>query len=115
MEYDRETGRYTYWQHGIMMADQITGEPETFRNVVVMYSPMTTMKHGYHVTEFTNGGEGYFACGGKIIPMKWTCDGDKEPFRFFTLDGEPLPFGAGNTYIAITDPAGSVTWTWVDM
>ena len=51
--------------------------------------------------------------GGKIVPMKWTCDGDKEPFRFFTLEGEPLAFGAGNTYIAITDPAGSVNWTWI--
>lgn len=111
MEYDAETGRYTYWQHGTMMKDQITKEPETFRNVVVMFSPMSTIKHGYHVTEFTDGGEGWFACGGKIIPMKWTCDGDKEPFRFFTLEGQPLAFGAGNTYIAVTDPAGDVTWT----
>ena len=110
MEYDAETGRYTYWQHGIMMADQITEEPETFRNVVTMFVPMTTMKHGYHVADFLAGGTGYYACGGKIIPMTWTCAGDKEPFRFFTESGEPLAFGAGNTYIAISSDAGSVTW-----
>lgn len=110
MEYDAESGRYVYWQYGDMMVDQITEEPETFRNVVTMFVPMTTMKHGYHVADFNAGGTGYYACGGKIIPMTWTCSGDKEPFRFFTEDGEPLPFGAGNTYIAISSDAGSVTW-----
>ena len=84
MEYDDETGRYTYWQYGNMMVDQITEEPETFRNVVTMFVPMTTMRHGYHVADFLAGGAGYYACGGKIIPITWTCSGDKEPFRFFT-------------------------------
>ena len=114
MKYDAESGRYTYWQYDKMMVDQITGEPETFRNVVTMFVPMTTMKHSYHVADFLQGGEGYFACGGKIIPITWTCSGDKEPFRFFTADGQPLPFGAGNTYIAISSPAGEVTWTAPD-
>ena len=111
MKYDAETGRYVYWQYDKMMVDQITEEPETFRNVVTMFVPMTTMKHAYHVADFLQGGDGYFACGGKIIPITWTCSGDQEPFRFFTLDGEPLAFGAGNTYIAISSPAGEVTWT----
>lgn len=112
MEYDPETGRYTYWQYGKMMADQITEEPETFRNVVMMFTPtMTTAtKHAYHVADFLQGGTGYYACGGKIIPITWTCSGDKEPFRFFTESGEPLAFGAGNTYIAISSDAGEVTW-----
>ena len=111
MKYDAETGRYVYWQYDKMMVDQITEEPETFRNVVAMFVPMTTMKHNYHVADFLQGGEGYYACGGKIIPITWTCGGDKEPFRFFTTDGQPLAFGAGNTYIAISSPAGEVTWT----
>jgi len=111
MEYDAETGKYVYWQYGKMMADQITEEPETFRNVVTMFVPMTTMKHGYHVADFLAGGEGYYACGGRIVPITWTCSGNKEPFRFFDADGEPLAFGAGNTYIAISSPAGEVAWT----
>ena len=110
MKYNAETGRYEYWQYKELMVDQITGEPETFRNVVTMFVPMTTMKHAYHVADFLQGGTGYYACGGKIIPITWTCSGDKEPFRFFTESGEPLPFGAGNTYIAISSDAGSVTW-----
>ena len=111
MKYDAETGRYTYWQYDKMMVDQITEEPETFENVVVMFAEMTTMRHNYHVADFLQGGEGFFACNGKIIPMVWTCAGDNEPFRFFTEAGEPLAFGVGNTYIAISSPTGEVTWT----
>lgn len=111
MEYDAETGKYVYWQYGEMMVDQITEEPETFENVVTMFVPMTTMKHGYHVADFLQGGSGYYACNGRIIPITWTCGGDQEPFRFFTESGDPLPFGTGNTYIAISSPAGEVTWS----
>ena len=111
MKYDAGAGRYVYWQYDKMMVDQITGEPETFENVVTMFVPMTTMKHGYHVADFLQGGEGYYACNGRIIPITWTCSGDNEPFRFFTTGGEPLAFGAGNTYIAISSPAGGVTWS----
>ncbi len=111
MQYDPETGKYVYWQYEKMMTDQITGEPETFRNVVTIFTEMTTMKHSYHVANFVAGGNGYYACGGKIIPILWTCDSETSPFRFFTEDGTPLAFGAGNTYIAITSPAGSVTWS----
>jgi hypothetical protein len=110
MEFNPETGKYTYWQYNKMMVDQITEEPEAFQNVVTMFVPMTTIGHGYHEADFLQGGTGYYACGGKIIPITWTCSGDKEPFRFFTESGEPLAFGVGNTYIAITSPAGSVTW-----
>jgi hypothetical protein len=110
MEFNPETGKYTYWQYNKMMVDQITEEPEEFQNVVTMFVPMTTIGHGYHEADFLQGGTGYYACGGKIIPITWTCSGDKEPFRFFTESGEPLAFGVGNTYIAITSPAGSVTW-----
>ena len=111
MEYDTETGKYVYWQYDKMMVDQITEEPEAFRNVVTMMVPMSTITYGYHIADFNAGGTGYYACGGKIIPITWTCAGDKEPFRFFTEDGQPLAFGAGNTYIAITSDKGEVTWT----
>lgn len=110
MEYDAELGKYVFWQYGKMMADQITEEPETFENVVVMGTNLS-MSGVYQVADFLAGGEGYYACNGKIIPITWTCSGDKEPFRFFTAEGEPLPFGVGNTYIAITAPDGEVTWS----
>ena len=62
----------------------------------------------YHIADFNAGGKGYFACGGKLIPIVWMCGGDKEPFRFFTESGEPLELGRGNTYMAICTPQSPV-------
>ena len=109
MKYDAELGRYVYYQYEQMMVDQITGETEAFQNVIIMHANITT--NGiYHVADFEAGGEGYFACGGKLIPIKWECDGANSPFRFLTMDGEVLEMGRGNTYIAICTPESPVVY-----
>ena len=109
MIYNPETGTYVCHQYGKAMADLITNTPEDFENVVVMYANISR-KDEFHVADFVAGGTGYFACGGKIIPITWTCDSEQSPFRFFTADGEPLPFGQGKSYIAICSPDSNVTW-----
>ena len=109
MIYDADLGKYTYNQYGKLMQDQITGETEAFENVVVMFANIT-VNNIYQVADFVAGGTGYYACGGKIIPITWSCDGEQSPFRFFTAEGQPLSFGQGSTYIAITQPESSVVW-----
>lgn len=109
MTYDAEAGKYVFNQYGKVMQDLMTEETEMFRNVVIMNADITT-EGIYFVADFNAGGTGYFACGGKIIPILWACDGDEEPFCFFTAEGEPLDLGVGNTYIAICAPDSAVTW-----
>ena len=109
MEYDEELGQYVYYQYGDMMVDQITGQTEAYENVIIMYTDVW-MNGIYQVTDFTQGGSGYYACGGKLIPINWTCADEDSPFCFFTLDGEPLQIGVGRTYIAITDIGSKVVW-----
>ena len=107
MVYDESTGKYAFNQYGKVMTDLKTEEVEAFRNVIVMYADITTTGI-YHIADFNAGGKGYFACGGKLIPIVWMCGGDKEPFRFFTESGEPLKLGRGNTYMAICTPQSPV-------
>ena len=109
MVYDAELGKYVYNQYGKVMQDQITGETESFENVIIMQA-VTDTWDVYQITEFTDGGSGYFACGGKIVPILWTCDSDTEPFRFMTMDGQELVLGMGNSYIAIMDVSNPVEW-----
>ena len=109
MEYDATLGKYVYYQYGQMMADQITGETEAFENVIIMHTNIT-MNGIYHTADFVAGGTGYFACGGKLVPITWTCESEDSPFRFFTQDGEPLNLGMGNSYIAICSPDSPVVW-----
>lgn len=109
MVYDSESGLYTFWQYQTMMADYYTGEAEQYRNVVVMFADIS-MNGNYHQADFVSGGTGYYACGGKIIPMQWTCADEDSAFRFWTEAGEPLYFGQGRTYIAICTADSPVTY-----
>lgn len=109
MAYDAAEGKYVFTQYGQVMQDLLTEETEMFRNVLVMNASITT-DGIYFVADFNAGGTGYFACGGKLIPITWTCAGDDQPFCFFTADGTPLELGVGNTYIAICTPESPVVW-----
>lgn len=105
MVYDSELGKYVWNQYNKEMTDQITGEKEAFTNVLILETNVTN--NGiYHAADFLAGGTGYYANGGQIVPITFTCDGDTEPLRFFNADGSELEQGVGNTYIAIA-PAGS--------
>ena len=110
MVYDAELGKYVYHQYGKMMADADTNEPEGFENVIIMIGKDKLDEIGYHIFDFNGGGEGYFACGGKIIPILWSCAGDDQPFTFTTLDGEPLNLGVGSTYIGIAATGSKVAY-----
>ena len=100
MKYDPATGKYVYHQYGKVMTDQITGEEEAFNNVLILTAGLFE-NYIYTEATFHTGGEGYYACGGKIIPILWECDYGESPFRFMTLDGEPLAVNVGNTYMGI--------------
>ena len=108
MNYNADTGLYEFNQYGKTMVDEATGEAESFTNVIVMYTKMS-YKEGYHHADFVAGGNGYFACGGKIIPIRWKCTGEDQPFTFYTQDGEVLNMGIGRTYIALTVDGAPVT------
>lgn len=101
MVYNEDLGKYVYNQYGKAMADADTNEPEAFENVIVMIGNDKLDGTGYHIFDFLSGGDGYFACGGKIIPIKWSCAGEHEPFTYTTVDGEPLDLGVGSTYVGI--------------
>ena len=100
MKYNPSTGKYEYNQYGKVMTDQITGEVEAFNNVLILDA---SVYENYIYTEanFQCGGDGYYACGGKLIPIVWECERGRNPFQITTLDGEPLNFNVGNTYMSI--------------
>ena len=106
---DAELGKYAWSQYGKVMQDQISGETEAFTNVLIL-SAKVTNEGLYHYADFEAGGTGYYANGGKLIPITWTCNGEREPFLFYTEDGQELQMGVGNTYIAILPEDGSVEY-----
>lgn len=109
LDYDPEIGKYVYTQYGKVMEDGDTGEREAYTNIIIMRANVTR-EGAFQVADFCAGGEGFFACGGKIIPILWGCDGEDQPFWYTTLDGTPLEMGVGNSYIAITDSTDSLVY-----
>ena len=91
------------------MKDGDTEEVEAYTNVIVMHANIS-MYSAWQVVDFCAGGDGYFACGGKLIPIKWGCDAEDQPLWFTTMDGQPLQMGVGNTYIAITEPGSRIVY-----
>ena len=109
MVYDAALGKYVYNQYGKAMVVGDTQDPECFTNVIVMLADITRDSI-YHTADFVNGGTGYYACGGKIIPIFWGADDETSPFWFKTADGAPLELGVGNTYMAIAPQDSPVTF-----
>ena len=110
--YDAAVGRYAYWQYGQEMRDGLTNEAETYDNVIVMFpTDIHIVNSGYQVANFEDGGDGYYASGGKIIPIKWGCDDEHSPFWFTTVDGEQLCMTQGRTFIAITEVGSALSWS----
>lgn len=109
MIYDESLGKYVYNQYGKAMVVGDTEDPECFTNVIIMLADITR-GDVYYTANFTNGGTGYYANGGKIIPITWGCDGEESPFWFKTVDGQDLELGVGNTYMAIAPQDSPVTY-----
>ena len=109
MVYDESLGKYVYNQYGKAMVVGDTEDPECFTNVIIMLADITR-GDVYYTANFTNGGTGYYANGGKIIPITWGCDGEESPFWFKTVDGADLELDVGNTYMAIAPQDSPVTY-----
>ncbi len=101
MKYDAATGKYVYWQYDEEMIDENNNQPEAFRNVIVLLATVENDVNDYHVADLYTTGDGYFACGGKMIPIKWSHAGETDPLLFTLTDGTPLELGVGSTYLAI--------------
>ncbi len=109
MIYDSELGKYVWHQYGKQMVDGNSeeGAPEAFKNVIILEADITYAGM-YQQVRFDNGGTGWFATGGKAIPIMWISRDDHSAIQMTTLDGQPLYLSRGNTYIAITQFGSSI-------
>lgn len=82
------------------LADANTGETVGYENVIVLRIRTTT--DGYRMfTDQVGSGEGWFACGGRIVPIQWSRESTDSQFVYTLTDGTPLTLGIGRTYVGI--------------
>lgn len=109
MVYDPEIGEYVYNQFGKVMVDGLTGETETFKNVFVL-KVREYRKDVYYVADLLGSGDGYYACDGRVIPIKWHRENDTDPFTFTMENGAPLYQNVGRSYINLAPLDSQITF-----
>ena len=106
--YDRERGDYRFRQFGRDMYDDAEDAPVCFENVLILFCRVYN-EGVYHVAELRGSGEGFLARDGRMIPIRWSCENDGEPFVFTNADGSSLSLGTGSSYIALAPTGSTVT------
>lgn len=112
LTYNPEDGTYDAYQHGDDYVDGNNDERMSFRNIICISAETHTYESdgGRLAITLIGQGEGYFACGGKIIPIRWSRSDRYDPFTFTLEDGTPLTLGVGKTYIGITPLEGELSY-----
>ena len=107
--YNPETGLYEGYQQGGDYIDGNTGDVMTFKNVIVLHA--RTSSDGYRMfADLVGTGNGYFACNGEKVAIKWSRKSAKQPFVYTLADGTPIELGVGTTYVGILPTTSSVTF-----
>jgi hypothetical protein len=109
--YQEKTGDYTMKQLGMNYTDANTDQKVHFENILVLETKVKTIDNYGRLSQELEekSGNGYFACNGRIIPIKWSRDNATDPFCFTDYDGNPITLSVGKTYIAVVYKGAPIT------
>lgn len=102
--YDAQSKLYLASEYGEPYIDGNTGGQIGVTNVVVIRAVhgYTGDKYGHITIDLAAGsGTGYYACGGKYVDILWSKSFPDGQLRYTDLDGNPITFGRGKTYVNV--------------
>lgn len=101
--YDESTGKYLIEEFGSPYVDGNSGKQVSVTNVLVLKTDCSIIPGDAagRITVDLSQGDGWYACGGKLIPIKWSKAGVNAPLVYTTIDGQPLVLSAGTSYVNI--------------
>ncbi len=109
--FNYKDGVYEVIQHGSVYTDANTDEAITFRNVLALQAEQWYDGAGYRTYyDLIGSGTGYYACDGKIVPIKWERPTLRDAFSYTLEDGTPITLGVGTSYIAVIGQRGAVSY-----
>lgn len=107
--YDADAGHYTMKQFSRTYVDGNNNNAVTFENVLILKTGVKTIDdYGRLQVDMVGSGKGFFACGGKFVPIKWSRISANSSYVITLEDGTPLTMGVGTTYVAVTHKNGTV-------
>jgi len=111
--YNVAAGGYHVRQSNTDFIDANNNSRPVFTNVLVLRTSVSDIPDdtsGRVNVETTGRGMGHFINGGKATEINWIRTDVSSPFIFTLLDGTPLDFGIGKTYICIIPTNARVTF-----
>lgn len=64
---------------------------------------------GHMDVDVVGEAEGWFACGGRAVPIRWSKPDRESPLIYTTKDDVPLVLGRGHTYVNVVPLDAAVT------
>ncbi len=108
--YDAEAGKYTVYQYDRDYTDGNNGVVVPFENVIVIETDWGVLNsYGALTVDLIDEGDGWFACNGQAVQIRWSRGATGEPISFTLADGTPLTLGTGTTYVAVIRNGAPVT------
>lgn len=113
MTYNAEDGLYYRSIYGAPQCDGATGEQMAFTNVLIQDAECHNVgNHGYlDFTQITDGTDGWFCTGGKMIHVSWSRADDWSPTVFYDDNGEEITLNPGKTMIFIIEENSQDSFT----
>ena len=99
--YDSDAGIYKAEQYGGAYIDGNDGTQVSATNVLVLKTTCTVVDSAGRLQVDLSSGDGWYACGGKYIPITWEKGQRDQQMRYFTTDGQSLTLGQGKSYVCI--------------
>ncbi len=109
--YDEGSKKYLVEEYGKPFVDGNTGEQLAVTNVVTIRTSCKAIdSYGRMQVDLSgNSGDGWFACGGKVVPIAWSKSDRNAPIVYTLQDGTPVTFGQGNSYVNIIPLSNEIT------
>lgn len=102
--YDAERGEYLVSQYKKPYVDGNDGSQVAVTNVIILKTDCHVIPGddaGRLSVDLTSGGEGWYACGGKLIPITWSKADRSSPLVYTDKAGETISLQQGRSYVNI--------------
>jgi len=112
-EYDEESGFYSVCEYGEPYIDGNTEQQVTVTNVIILKTACQNIPgdaYGRITVDLSGGGEGYYACGGVFVPIRWEKDSPNGQLCYYEESGAPLVLEPGKSYVCIVPSNSDVAF-----
>jgi len=111
--YDAEKKLYMITEYKKPYIDGNSGDQVGVTNVIIIKTSVKRIAGdtaGRLDVDLISGGEGWYANGGKLVPITWSKADRNSQFIYTAEDGTPLVLGRGATYVNIIPLANDISY-----